>query len=110
MGADRLRERVGIDGFGERERRLQHLKIAARQQRAGIGDVARVAGELDAVFGGAERGRADAFAGGQQRPGQRALIEALADRAAETASHVAEIARLAAVDVFGDAARGDRRR
>ena len=55
--------------------------------------VAGVAGELHAVFGGAERGGADAFAGRQQRPGQRAGVDALADRLAEPAAHVAEVAR-----------------
>ena len=84
--------------------RLQHLQIAARQQRAGIGDGAGVAGKLHAVFRGAERGGADAFAGRQQRPGQGAGVEALAHRVAEPAAHVAEVAVLAAVDVFADAA------
>ena len=85
--------------------RLQHLQIAPRQQRARIGDGAGVAGKLHAVFGGAERGGADAFAGRQQRPGQRAGVEPLAQRVAEPAAHVAEVAVLAAVDVFADAAR-----
>ena len=104
VAADRRGELVGIDGLLADERRLQHLQIAPRQQRAGRRDVAGIAGELHAVFGGAERGGADAFAGRQHRPGQRARVDALADGAAEPRAHVAEIAALALVDVFGDAA------
>ena len=105
MPANRRRELVGIDCFLADIGRLQHLQIAPRQERAGIGDGAGVAGKLHAVFGSAQRRGADAFAGRQQRPGQRAGVEALAHRVAEPASHVAEVAVLAAVDVFADAAR-----
>ena len=104
MAADRRRELVGVDRLLADIGRLQHLEIAPRQQRAGIGDGAGVAGKLHAVFGGAERGGADAFAGRQQRPGQGAGVEPLAQRLAEPAAHVAEVAVLAAVDVFADAA------
>ena len=54
---------------------------AARQQDARRGDVAGIAGELHAVFGGAERGGADAFAGRQHRPGEYAPLGALANGA-----------------------------
>ena len=102
--ADRGRELVGIDRLFADIGRLQHLQIAPRQQRARIGDGAGVPGELHAVFGSTERGRTDALAGGKQRPRQRAGVEPLAQRLAEAAAHVAEIAILAAIDVFGDAA------
>ena len=102
--ADRGGELVGIDGLAALKRRLQHLKIAPRQQRAGRRDVAGIAGELHAVFGSAERGGADAFARRQHRPAERATVDTLADGAAEPRAHVAEIAVLALIDVFGDAA------
>src|SRR5262249_42285380 len=81
-----------------------NLQIASRQKLAGLADVAGIAAELHAVFGGSERGGADALAGREQRPWQRTGIDARADRTAETASHVAEVAVLAAIDVFADAA------
>src|SRR5712691_789771 len=105
VAADRLRDLLRIDGLLADVRRLQDLQIAARQQRAGRRDVARVAAELHAVFGRAERGGADAFVRGQQRPGKRPGVDAGADGTAEAAAEVAEIPALAAVDVFADAAR-----
>src|SRR5262249_62210994 len=66
-------------------------------------DVAGIAAELHAVCGGPERGCADALAGREQRPWQHAGIDARADRATEPASHVAEVAILATIDVFADA-------
>ena len=105
MAADRCRKLVRVDGLIADERRLQHLQIAPRQQYAGVGDGRGVAGELHAVFRGAKRGGADAFAGRQQRPGQGAGVESPPERVPEPASHVAEVAILAAVDVFADAAR-----
>src|SRR6185437_8784120 len=87
------------------ERRLQHLKIAPRQQCAGRGDVAGIAGELNRVFGSAERGGADAFASRQHRPRKRTLLDALADGAAEPRAHIAEILIFTLINVFGDTAR-----
>src|SRR5262245_39323026 len=104
MRADRLGELIRIDTLLADIGRLQNLQIASWQKLAGLADVAGIAAELHAVLGGAERGRADALAGREQRPWQRAGIDARADRAAETASHVAEVAVLAAIDVFADAA------
>ena len=68
-------------------------------------DVAGIAGKLHAVFGGAERRGADAFAGRQYRPREAPAVDARADGAAEPRSHIAEVAGLALIDVFGDAAR-----
>ena len=70
----------------------------------GIGDEARIAAELHAVFGGAERGRADAFAGRQQRPRELALGDLAPDRGAEPPAEVAEIPEFTLVDIFADAA------
>ena len=104
MAADRVGERLRVDDLLALKRRLDDLQIAPRQQPARIGDVAGVAAELHAVGRSAQRGGADAFAGRQQRPGQRAGIDAPAYGVAEPASHVAEIARLAPIDEFADAA------
>ena len=104
VAADRGGELFRIDRLLADKRRQQHLQVAARQQHAGRRDVAGIAGELHAVFGSAERGGADAFARRQHRPWKRALRDALADGAAEPRAHVAEIALLALIDVFGDAA------
>src|SRR5947207_8652032 len=68
VAADRLRDLLRIDGLLADVRRLQDLQIAARQQHAGRRDVTRVAAELHAVFGRAQRGGADAFVRRQQRP------------------------------------------
>src|SRR4029077_20422461 len=91
MRADCLSEPLRVDHLLALISRLQHLQIAPRQELAGFGDVAGIAAELHAVFGGAERGGADALAGWQQRPRQRAGIEAAPYGAAEAAPHVAEV-------------------
>src|SRR5262249_25318491 len=70
--ADRFGELVGVDRFLAEVRRLQNLEITPRQKLARFRDVAGISTELHAVFGGAERGGADALAGGDKRPGQRA--------------------------------------
>src|SRR5499427_3955160 len=93
MRADRLGELIRIDALLADIGRLQNLQIASWQKLAGLADVAGIAAELHA-----------ALAGREQRPWQRAGIDARADRAAETASYVAEVAVLAAIDVFADAA------
>src|SRR5258708_27382949 len=105
MRLDRLGELGGIDDVLAHEGRLQDLKVAARQQLARLADVAGIAAELDRVLGGAERGGADAFAGRQQPPWQRAGIDARPNGGAEPPPHVAEVAGLAPVDVFAAAAR-----
>ena len=103
MGADRPGELSG--SMSSRcERRLQHLQIAPRQQHAGRRDVARVAGELHAVFRGAERGGADAFARRQQRPGQRARSDASRGWRGPAAPMSPKSRVSRSVDVFGDAA------
>src|SRR5262245_45501644 len=84
---------------------LQHLQVLARQQVAGARDVDGVAGELHAVLGCSDRGGADTLPGRQQRPRQRAFIEAARDGRAQQLSHVAELAGFPAVDVLADAAR-----
>src|SRR5207237_80532 len=67
-------------------------------QLAGLRDVDGVAGKLHAELRSTKRGGADAFAGGQQFP--RHPVEALAQFETEAAAEVAEVAALAAVDVF----------
>ena len=57
---------------------------------------------MHAVFGGPKGGGADAFAGRQQRPWQRAGIDPPPNGAAEPAPHVAEVALLAAIDILAD--------
>ena len=97
---------VRVDRLAAHVGRLQHLQVAARQQRRRVGDVAGVAGELHAVFGRAERGRADAFAGRQQRPRQRAARRCGARIACPSRRPMSPKSRvLAAIDVFADAAR-----
>src|SRR6266545_4004523 len=105
MRLDRLSECGGIDDVRALVGRLQHLQIPSRQQLAWLRDVARIAGELDAVFGGAQRSCSDALASSKQRPWQRALVDLAPDGLAEPQTHVTEIAGLAAVDIFADAAR-----
>ena len=80
MLPDRLGKRRRVDHLTAFIGRLQHLQVPPRQQLARLGNVAGIAGELDAVFGGAERRRADAFAGRQHRPRQGAGIELAVDR------------------------------
>ena len=104
VGADRLGKRSRVNLLFADEGRLQHLEIAPRQELARLGNIAGIAGELHAVLRGTERSSADTFAGRQERPRQRAGIDADADRASEPAAHVAEVAGLAAVDIFADAA------
>ena len=105
MLSDCMGERIRVDVVGAGEIRLQDLEVALRQERLRVGDVDGVAAELDGIFRRAEGGGADAFAGREQRPGQGAAVELLAQRFSEQAAEVAEIARLAAVDELGDAAR-----
>src|SRR6516165_5478802 len=104
MRTDGSGEALGVNDLAAFAARLQHLHIAPRQELAGFGDVAGVAVELHAVLGGAERGRANALARRQARPWQVARIDAPANGEAQPAAHVAEIALLAAIDVFADAA------
>ena len=105
VGDDRLGERLGVDLFADFIRRRHDLKVAARQQLAGGRDIAGVAAQLDAVFGRAERGGANAFARRQERPGQKlAGVHLAADGLAEALAHVAEVLFFAIVDIFGDAA------
>src|SRR5712692_2802431 len=94
---------VRVDALVERDRRLQHLEIPARQQLAGLRDIHRVARELHAVLGGAERGGADALAGRQYFP--RQFTETFSKGEAKAPPQVAKIALLAPVDVLGDPAR-----
>src|SRR6185369_15874594 len=61
-----------------------------------------------AVFGRAERRRADALAWRQERKSEVAGLETLADGPPKTDAEVAEITRLALVHVFADAARDHR--
>ena len=105
VAADRLRHARRVDIAGQRNVGLQDLQVLARQERGGIRDVDRVAGELHAVFGRADGGRADALARGQQHIGKLSGIDALPHREPEALAEVAEVARLAAIDVFGDAPR-----
>src|SRR5262249_62236698 len=79
--------------------------MGARQYLARRGNVAGIAGKLYAVFGSAERGRANALAGGQDRPGQGVAVNARANGAAERAAESAEIAIFARIDIFRNAAR-----
>src|SRR5215470_8897210 len=102
---DRFGECRGIDDVLALVGGLQHLQIPSWQQLAWLGDVAGIAGELNAVFGSAERGGSDALAGGEQRPGQCTLVDLTPDRLTQPATHVAEIAGLTAIDIFADAAR-----
>ena len=105
MTADRLRYASRVDRAGQVHVGLQHLQVLARQQHAGVGDVDRVTGELHAVFGSADGRGADAFPRGQQRVRQLARVHAPAHRGAQAPAEVTEIARLAAVDILGHAAR-----
>ena len=104
MGGDRLGEPSGIDLFAEFERRLHHLQVAPWQQHARVGNIAGVAGELDAVFGGAERRGANAFVRRQQRPRESPGRDPLADGGTKPAAHVVKILLLAIIDIFADAA------
>ena len=105
MGADRGGERVRIDHVVADELRLQHLQIAARQQRAGRRDVARVAvsctlyseapsavARMHSPAGSSGHGSAPAS--------RRARMAAPRRRPMSPKSRV-----LAAVHVFADAAR-----
>src|SRR5207245_5441258 len=83
MRSDRLGDLIRIDALLADIGRLQNLQIASRQKLAGLGDVAGITAELHAVFGGPERGCTDALAGREQRPWQRAGIDARTDCAAE---------------------------
>src|SRR5262249_11784790 len=84
--------------------RLDDLQVPPRQQLAGAGDEAGIAGRLDTVFGGAQRRGADAFSGRRQRPWQGPGFEALAHATAEPLPHAAEAPLLALIDSFRDAA------
>src|SRR5581483_11100981 len=99
------RKLVRIYFAGQAVGRLEDLQVFARQQRSRIGNIKRVAAQLHAVFRRAERRGAYAFAGRQERPGQRALLYLRAQRGAEQPAEIAEIALLAPVDELGDAAR-----
>ena len=90
--------------LAEHLRQRHHLQVLARQQHTRLADEGGVAAELHAVLAGAEHGGADAFACRQHRPGQGAGIQALAQGFAEEFSKIAEVSRLAAVDVFADTA------
>src|SRR5262249_18569572 len=83
--------------------RLQNLQVAPWQELTRLGDIAGVAAELHAVLGGPERGGTNAFAGRQQRPRQCVIVDTAADRAPEPPTHIAEIALLAALDLFAPA-------
>src|SRR5512141_552695 len=86
------------------QRRLQHLQVAPRQELARLRHEHRVARKLHAVLGSAESRGADALAGGQQPPGQAPRLQSLLKGETQTAPEVAEVARLALVEVFADAA------
>ena len=101
---DRLAQRLRVDLVAEFIQRLQYLQIPPRQEHAGIGDVARVAGKLDGVFRGAERGGADALARRQQRPREASRRDLAGDGRTKAFAEIAEVALLAGVDIFGDAA------
>src|SRR5262249_49225489 len=103
--ADRARELVHVDPVRAVVGRLQHLEIPAWQQDARVGDIDGVARELHAVLRCAQRGRAYALAGWEEWPGQGGAVGLAAQREGEEASHVAEIARLPLIQVFGDAPR-----
>src|ERR1700730_120960 len=104
MRTDGLGQYRRIDHLAALISGLQDLQIAPWQQFARLGDVAGIAAELDAVLGCTERGRPNAFAGRQHRPRQRAALNAAMESAAEAAPHIPEVAILAPVDVFADAA------
>src|SRR5581483_704531 len=101
--ANRLREVSRRNIPGKIEIGLQDLEIAARQELAGVADVAGVARELHAVLGGAERRRADAFAG--RKKGPRQLPNPCSDAGTEALSQVREVPGLSFTNVFGHAAR-----
>ena len=63
MLADRRGNLARIESARQVNVRLHHLQVLARQKLARLRHVHRVAGELHAVLGGAERGGADALAG-----------------------------------------------
>src|SRR5262249_34955016 len=104
MRAYGLRERLGVDALCAGVRGLEHLKVAPGKQRPGVGDVDRVARELHAVLGGSQRRGADALARRQQRPGQGARVEPAPERRPQEAAEVAEVSRLAAIDVLAHTA------
>src|SRR5688500_19719628 len=89
----------GIHRPGELEARANHLQVFSRQQIARARDVNRIAGQLHAVFRSAQRGGANALAGGKQRQREAAGIESIANGAPEAAAQIAEVALLAVVDV-----------
>src|SRR5260370_12655679 len=101
---DRARQLVGIDRLSADKRRQQYLQIAPRQQFARRRNVAGIAGQLHAVFRGAEGGRANTFAGREHRPRQVPLLDTRANGPAKAPAKIAEVAILTLVDVFGDAA------
>src|SRR5262249_29205169 len=83
---------------------LEDLQVLARQQVRRAGDVDRVPGKLDAVFGSANRRRANALTRWKQRMREATRVDALAQRHSETPAQVEEIALLASVHVLADAA------
>src|SRR5687767_3883820 len=109
MVRDRCSHDCGVDVFLQLQPGFDHLEILARKELARTRDVDRVARELNAVFRSSQRGGTDALARREQFERKRAAIQTLANRKTEAASQVAEVALLAAVDVFADAA-GDHRR
>src|SRR5260370_21528681 len=100
MGADLFGEPVRIDDLVADIGGLQNLQIPSRQKLSGLGDVAGIAAELHAVFRSPKSGGADAFARRAQRPWPRTRIDTRSNGAAQPASHVAEVALLAALDVL----------
>src|SRR5262249_38054284 len=104
MGADRVREPVCIDHLVTDTGGLQNLQVPSRQKLARFGDVAGVAAELHAIFGGPEGGSTDAFPGRRERQWQRPEIDPCPNGAAEPAAHIAEVALLATIDVLADPA------
>ena len=101
----RLRHLGRVNGATQNQWQGYNLQVLARQKYTRFGYEGRVAAELHAVFGGTEHGGAQALAGRQQRPGQHTLVKPGADRFSEQLSQIAEVARLAAIDVLADAAR-----
>src|SRR4051794_22791785 len=103
MIVNRRCKRIGLDIAGEVRVRPKYLQVTERKQLFRIRREDRVAADLDAVLRGAHHGRADAFAGGKYGPGKGAVRRALAQRAAQRLTHVAERLGFLAVDVFADA-------
>ena len=84
--------------------RMDHRHAAARQQRRVGGDEDRIAAQLHAVLGSPQHGGANAFARRQQALGKAPIVQPGQQRPAKRTAKVVEVARLAPIDIFADAA------